>query len=329
MHSAQQSQALFCLARMLGARSYRIELPGGSAGFNPSIAADGDGFSAVIRTINAERDHEGRYVFIPPGGIRTINYLVRLDRQFRMRQCQRIEDDQVLASTPQAANGLEDARLFQWRGGWWFSASGLTYKPRTETTITLCRLEGNRVTDCTAISSPAGQQYEKNWMPRVSGDQLQFVYWISPMQIVHWRDGGGEYERIGGEVSALSGWSGSSQIIRYGWNWICVVHFAIRSEYPRKYMHAFVELDDDFRVLRVSKPFTFDGVRVEFCSGLVLTDTHIILSYGSKEQEARLLRLPLSIMERLLRGTPASNFILGVRQFLGRIFQSPVEILRY
>ncbi|MDT4929666.1 MAG: hypothetical protein QOF92_2533, partial [Pseudonocardiales bacterium] len=52
--------------------------------FNPSIAADGDGFRMIVRTAN-HRLEDGVYHFLEPGSvIRTINYVVALDASLRV-----------------------------------------------------------------------------------------------------------------------------------------------------------------------------------------------------------------------------------------------------
>jgi hypothetical protein len=282
---------------------YTLGIPGDWPGCNPSIAKDGDGFRVIVRTINYRLLENGHWSFHPHGGARTINWLLRLDRNLQTISANRIDDQNIVANDARAANGLEDGRLFYWRNDWWFSASAVRFViDSTYPTTCICRLDAaDAVTEAHFIPSSFGQVKEKNWMPVIAGGELKLIYRISPLQIVDVaNDWSTSIRSLEERRARIDGWAGSSQLVEYGGNWICVVHKRFEKMRRVYYQHAFVELSRDFRILRVSQPWFFDKPTVEFCAGLCPADGSAILSYGSMDREAHLLKIPLTIVEDLL-----------------------------
>ncbi|HEX5777377.1 MAG TPA: hypothetical protein VFY21_00920 [Xanthobacteraceae bacterium] len=282
-----------------GARHYRFQIPGEFVPCNPSLAADGDGFLALVRTVNDRIDEGGIYRVTP--GSTSINWLLRLDSSLRVQEAAAIDDEAWRGAGPGARHGFQDGRLFRWQDRWWFAAAAKSSFNPARYTFALCRLDGNRVEECRFVPSPIGMPVEKNWMPRVLDGALAFVYWMSPTQIVHCdADGHFDFQVLAEPATEFAGWSGSSQVVPYRRNWLCVVHFRHRDSQPHRYSHAFIEFDRDFRILRSSDPWVFDAPTIEFCSSLCIAGDEAILGYGVWDREARLLRVPLSAVDRLL-----------------------------
>ncbi len=218
--------------------------------------------------------------------------------------------------------GIEDCRLFRWRGGWWFSASALLQiTPFYHLQMVLCRLEEARIVECRAFASPVGSLIEKNWMPLVDGDDLKWIYRIDPMQIVTYRDAaepGYSEQAPPDPPGPLHGWSGSSPVIRYGKRWLCVVHLRIWDGQRMFYEHAFVEMNDALRITRMSAPWSFEAHTVEFCAGLCLSGHDVILSYGVMDRSARLMRIGHWQLELLLRSDRVARAGIALSQMLRR-----------
>jgi len=303
------------------AQRYTLAAPGEWPSCNPSIAKDGDGFRVIVRTLNYRLKENGKWLGHPPGGARSANWLFHLDRDLRTLGVDRVADHDVVAGDARAKNGLEDGRLFYWRGDWWLVASAVQFRNDTNySTVCICRLDGdNRIVSPHFIESPLGMEWEKNWMPVIDGDGLKLVYRISPLQIVapgdDWQP---DLRSLGEYRPGIQDWSGSSQLIEYRDGWLCVVHKRVLEKKRVYYQHAFVELSRDFKILRVSRPWYFDAPTVEFCAGLCLAGDSAILSYGHMDREARLLKLPLSIVENLLTDCWRSRLALWRAYFRGR-----------
>jgi len=238
---------------------------------------------------------------IPPASdaASTYNLLAELDQNFRIVRVDRI-DDSAVGTNRQSCNRLEDCRLFRWKNDWWFSANWALSDESQASQMALCQLQGNKVAEWHLLTSPLNFWIEKNWMSCVDGDLLRWIYWIDPMQVLTYRDGELSYERLA-RYGRLDGWAGSSPLVRYRGNWLCVVHRRKVSSRHVVYEHCFVELTDDFTIRRVSPRFSFEGEKIEFCGGLCLAGEQAILSYGVWDRQARIMRVDLSAIEGLLR----------------------------
>lgn len=266
---------------------------------NPSIAASDEGFFCLIRSVNYQLDPYGRVLTAPEGGFKSGNWLARLDDELRITQLERI-DDSAVGLDRKPWNRLEDGRLFRWKDAWWFTATWVLADDPLVCQIALCRLQGHKVVEWHLLPSPAGSLREKNWMPLVDGGDLKWIYWVDPTEVLSYRNGSLSRVRLD-RYGRLEGWAGSSPLVRYRGNWLCVVHLRRDWRHVSSFVHRLVEFDDDFRLRRMSPVFLFEGDDVEYCAGLCLTDRHAILSYGMQDREARLMRLDLAAIEGLLR----------------------------
>lgn len=79
---------------------------------------------------------------------------------------------------------------------------------------------------------------------------------------------------------------GSTNCFPYkGEKWF-VVHF-VSYEVPRRYSHSIVVFDEEFKLLRYSAPFLFEGKEIEYCLGLVVEDERVIMSYSTWDKSSK------------------------------------------
>lgn len=311
-------KSAFYLCSLAGAQRYRILLPTDRYPCNPSIARNGDHFLLTVRCVNYRLGPGGTSIAIEGGEIDTENWLVALDADLKPSDKKRI-DDRRIRPDARAARGLEDARLFHWRGDWWFIASGLSPKP-AKTTMALCRLQGSEVVEARFIPSPLNAALEKNWMPLVDGGNLTLLYRTTPTSVVHCSGDAFEFRAVSPGNEQYPEWSGSSQCVPYGDHFLCVIHKKTRLSTGWRYAHVLLEIDCGFRVRRESAPWYFDKPTIEFCAGLCLTDTRAIFSYGHMDREARMLSLPLPAIEGLLQGEPPRGFLPRAKSLVGGLW---------
>ena len=78
-----------------------------------------------------------------------------------------------------------------------------------------------------------------------------------------------------------------------------VVHFP---ENRRCYLHRFLYLDENFKITKVSKPFIFQHIGVEYCWSMTLdhTESELILPIGIEDREAYLCFVDLDTIRSLL-----------------------------
>lgn len=287
------------LSALHGAEIFPLHVPGQRRICNPTIAASDRGFCCIIRTVNYELNEKGGLA-VAPDGSKSGNWLADLDSDLRVLDVRHIDETGVSVD-PRAENDLEDCRLFRWKDAWWFSATWVFKFSPAKAQIALCRLEGIKVAEFHLFPSPSNANVEKNWMPRVSSDRLEWVYWPDPMVVLA-HDGDSRLHcRSLKRYGRLEGWSGSSQLVPYGDNWLGVVHSKQMSSKGVVYAHRFVEFTDDFTIRRVSCWFSFEGQGIEFCGGLCLTGDHAVLSYGLWDRHAHLMRVDITAVESMLR----------------------------
>lgn len=257
---------------------------------NPSIAKDGAGnLACLLRTVNYELGEEDGIWFRGDPAPNTRNYFVTLDDKARQKSADWVDDLTVRHTRVPARDGLEDARLFWFDGQWHFTCSALHHGPRVRTTMALAKLDKTLVSGLEFLHSPHGREMEKNWMPRVKGSQLAFIYSHHPAE---------SYELFParrrlwlGAYHGLHGWSGGSQVIPHNGEWIGVVHQRRKHKNRVYYVHKLVAYNDNLEPVRAGREFYFKGEQIEFCAGIVEHDGYFILSFGVKDREAWLVKL--------------------------------------
>jgi hypothetical protein len=310
------------LSSFADAQSVSIPIADGLRACNPSIAVDGGGLQAIVRTVNYELNNVGGIISMPGGFPVSANWLVDLNRELRITSVREIDDSAFCGPKGLFPGGFEDCRLFNWKGAWWFSASVVASVTPLIVKMVLCRLEAEYVAECNFVSSPNQTAMEKNWMPCIEGDSLRWIYRIDPMQIVEYRNDGPSTHDLIGQTGRLETWSGSSQCVRYRNGWLCVIHRRVRWPEGSIYEHCFVELTDNFHICRVSDAWIFEKPSVEFCAGLCVLDKYLCLSYGVLDRRAHVLRLKLSHVERMLRADILSRTLTRGSQAFGRWVRS-------
>jgi hypothetical protein len=257
---------------------------------NPSIAKDGNGkLACLLRTVNYELGEEDGIWFRGDPSPNTRNYFVTLDSNAKQKSVDWVDDLTVRHTRVPARDGLEDARLFWFDGRWYFTCSALHHGPRVRTTMALAKLDKTLVDGLEFLHSPHGREMEKNWMPRVKDSQLAFIYShhpaesyeITPTRRKLWL----------GAFPALQGWSGGSQVIPYGGEWLGVVHQRRKVKNRVHYAHRLVAYNDNIEPVRAGREFYFKGQQIEFCAGIVEHRGYFILSFGVKDREAWLVKL--------------------------------------
>src|SRR5579875_49229 len=293
-----------------GTRAVLFEVPPLSSRFNPSIAATPNGFRAVVRTADFNTDLSDPWYrsFARDGKYHFANYLVDLDPDLNVRCAAKISHGSDLAQgSAEVAKALTDwnitdCRLFRWHDQWYVSGSMLDGYPDLPTSMVLLRLDGTTFHDLVLLSDPAIKKDEKNWMPVVRGDDLLFVYSISPTVVLRYTPNGIEELIRHPGPYVLRHYRGGSQGLDLGDGYLFVIHESVLLDNrTRAYPHRFVRTDADFHVTHVSTPFFFLARYVEFCCGMALRDDDLVISFGFMDREAYVSRTTLDEILALLR----------------------------
>ena len=285
LKSAQEMMPSFT-ARQVG-----FVPPDGYHPSNPSVARLGDEIVLLQRAVNFTLTPEGKYLTPDNVPIHTRNFLLRLDAELAVRSSSEIlPPADMPAPAFREVQGFEDARLFAWRDKLWCIACVRELTPEGRCDQVLARIEESspqqcRLTDWRVLSPEGPRRHEKNWMPQVVRDWLQFIYLCDPTRVVN------ENARTLSEsrpAIAAEQFRGGTQAIVFDGGWLALVHEVSERDKLRYYQHRFVSFDSTGGLRRVSRPFYFIKKGIEFAAGLARAPkgNGLLLSFGVQDGEA-------------------------------------------
>jgi len=301
------------------ANQIKFDPPAGFQLSNPSVARWGDDIVTVLRTVNYHLTTDNHYETPEGTPATTRNFLLKLDPDLAITSSAEIQSP---ADMPKPifdlVLGFEDLRLFAWQGELWANACVRQLTPEGWCEQVLARIDMSspdapRLTDWRVLQPDGLKLHEKNWMPRIDGDTLEFIYSCDPLRIV---DSEGHTVARSAAPIAAEMFRGGSQAIAFDGGWLALTHEAREARGKRLYWHRFVWLDKSDCLRGVSKQFYFRQKGVEFAAGLAWhpDGKRLLVSYGVGDHEAWIatvdagdIRRILEDVERLPSGIPAAT----------------------
>ena len=207
--------------------------------------------------------------------------------------------------------GLEDVRLLRSQDAWWFVAPTCQRTPADQNDIMLGRIAldaeggGARVDQLMPLRLEPRQTIEKNWLPFIDAQgDLRLLYQSDPLTILSVDLATGACERTIEVTPAVSmdRYRGSAGPVRWGAGYVYTTHEVATFHDHVVYQHRFVEVDRDYRVQRISLPFTLRERGIEFNLGLCLSldGRQLLLHHSRMDEMAWISALPLETLDRLL-----------------------------
>ncbi len=296
---------------------------------NPSIYFDGDRLRCVVRTVNYKIVN-GSYVTPPEDVvrdegswkgwqiIRTRNFLLDLDADFKTTRVVEIVDKTGDARTSYPIHGFEDARLFAWKGTWWATATVCNFTEDGRREIALLQIDDDgAVVRAEPLRGPWSVHAQKNWMPFVDteNDRVKFIYATSlngdvgSTTIFDLVEADDPEARPRYSIQPPPGSTfdhgrlrGGSQAVRVDGGWLFAVHdVTFPGDSGRMYLHRFVLIDDKLELVSMTDPFYFERLGIEFCAGLARVGDKIVASYAVNDGSARLGIFDWQRVRRALR----------------------------
>jgi tetratricopeptide (TPR) repeat protein len=268
--------------------------PDGFRVLNPSVTRLGEQIVVVQRTVNYTISDDGMIYHTPNDGpIHTRNFLLRLTPELDVQSAAEIHPPIDL---PEPAYtevvGFEDMRVFARGGELWGSACFRELTPRGWCQQVLTRIEELgpttcRLTDWRVMHPEGPTAHQKNWMPQVAGERLQFLYFCDPTRVVD--DQG---RTVSEATPSIAGphFRGGSQLIEFDGGWLALIHEVHwrPAQKRRFYLHRFVWFDRANALRRVSRPFFFHAKGIEFSAGLAWhpDGTRLLVSYSIADAES-------------------------------------------
>jgi FkbM family methyltransferase len=211
------------------------------------------------------------------------------------------------------AMGFEDLRPFIWRDRLWCCAGIRELSADASYEFVLAGIDERtpgtcRLTDWRVLRPDNRKRDEKNWMPRVSGETLQFIYACDPTRVVD------EEARTVVEVTptiAAEQFRGGSQAIEFEGGWLALVHETLGGPVHKDkiYHHRFVWFDAADALRRLSRPFFIRKKGLEFVAGLAWhpDGNRLIVSYGAGDSESWIATIEAADVRRILEEADASG----------------------
>ena len=235
---------------------------------------------------------------------------MRLDRSLELIDEHPIHSD-LTAVRESVVQGLEDCRLFQTTHGPGFTCTTLEYHPLAPWRMSLFDLSRDgRATRHRPLRGYHDDETQKNWLPFGQASELFMVYGYEPFTILRVDQDTGECESIAEapqhrNFDLFRGSAGPVDLpASAGGGKLLIVH-EVSFHNLRYYLHRFLRVDDDWRIVEASPPFFFRRRTIEFCSGACLShDADLLITFGVQDREAWLCRVSLEEVAKQLRPLP-------------------------
>lgn len=294
------------LSDLVACGQQRIEIEPAHPGwtlFNPTCLRIHDRVDVIVRSSNY-RIVDGRYITPPEDGnvIRTENLLVWYGAAGEQHGPIKIAPDYQASGFP--VHGLEDCRLNYVQGRTCVSATIRDHAGTNGDAMIGCgRLFASSIDEISVPPPPRTGRHEKNWAPILGRNEwLYSCHEGGSVITASLGDDGWVLTPRGTSPAISRGFRGGSQLIPVVGGWLCVVHEVADDDGRRIYEHRFVWFDDELTLTHVSQPFAFREQRaIEFCAGLCSDGTEVIATFGVRDSEAWMARVPLRDLDALRR----------------------------
>ncbi len=287
---------------------------------NPSIHKTDKGYKLICRTVNYTQTGAKIFNTVEPSGIfRTRNFLASYDKDFKLlSQHEIIEDllrERVNCWISANIQGLDDCRIFEYQNSSWFFCTTNDTNSCENFQVSLCKLANEKsgeivhVEKLVPLKGPDPYRCEKNWLPFLKEGLLHAIYSYDPFIIYKPNIETGDCETILKYQPShdFSRFRGSAAPIKFDEGYLMLVHEVVQMpDYERRYLHRFLYLDENFRVKKTSKPFTFMHIGIEFCCSMILdhSGTQLIIPIGIEDREAYLCVVDLETVRSTLISLP-------------------------
>lgn len=311
-------------AELFGAKTTAIDFVAEApyVASTPSICHTTKGWRAVVRTVNY-RIVNGQYLY--PNGdnaIRTRNYMLELEEregQFKTTRTIEMADVSDRPRTDYIIHGYEDCRLFEHGGRLYATATvcDLTEDGKREIVLMHLREGDYAIEKVVPLRGAWSHAPQKNWMPLLSSRFTTYSScWdpingpsidpidprsVDPMKII--------YAAVPGQPATIftidpnvgvigdppvqlghGRLRGGSQAIPFEYGFLCLVHDVAFTGGSRMYLHRFVRIGTDHKIVAMTDPFYFEKLGVEFAAGLdyFAKCNKFVASYSVADASARL-----------------------------------------
>jgi hypothetical protein len=209
-----------------------------------------------------------------------------------------MEDGSVLLPRNPHAHirGLEDIRVYtDSKGTVRFMATQREYTDKNRIVGGIYDMRLGRYRDCAVLEPPTPTDCEKNWLP-IEGTE-DILYQWHPLQVGQLKDNKLVIAKTQDTPWFFRHLRGSAIPFRVDKELWVLTHFVEYSS-PRKYFHCMSILDaETYKPLRISLPFAFRKVGVEYCIGMRPLDGSIEFIFSSWDDNPCITEISLGNFE--------------------------------
>lgn len=271
----------------------QLSAPEGYKTGNVSIARHGQGFVALIRSVNYDLLESGFFDRHGDSSFRQRTLLLHLDKRLQVVSSAEVFQPEDLPPPRHTDSlGFEDPRPFVWRDNLWCVSCVRQLNEEGRAEMVLSRIDCTSqdkfvLTDWRVLEASMPVQWEKNWMPQVIDDELRFIYSVDPTRVLSEL---GEVLFQEPSMVAAENFRGGSQAIAFDGGWLMLIHEWELVGRRRNYLHRFIWLDKSYRLARLSRRFFFQRIASEFASGLAwhMVDGYLVISFGIDDRDPTL-----------------------------------------
>lgn len=273
-----------------------------SASFTTS-PSDSNVMEGVLRMVNYHIDQKGHYHYPPNMDyIHTENDWVtiqdgKITSQTRIKIAKDCKTD--FSRVYYQIQGLEDARHFIFKDEIYMSCTSFEYGRDAKASMVLCHLnKDTKEVDRIVSLKYEEHKIQKNWVPFLYQDKFCFVYSYEPFILLEVNPETGECSEIMRKSNTkydLSELRGSAPPI---WlpdhkQYLIMTHEVVFCE-TRKYIERFTLWDEDFNLLKISEPFYFNHLFIEFSLSVMYNPENQILTipFSHMDNSTHIATLP-------------------------------------
>lgn len=238
--------------------------------------------------------------------VNSVNYLAYIDNDKVQKEFKNIN---IKSNLSFKYSGLEDAILTYWNNSIYLCGTrcdidknkGLFCIYKLDEHFNIC--EETIVKDESVVGA-----LEKHWSP-IEDMPFTFVRWCNPTEIIQVEEKTGKVINVTSkEKSQLikSRLRGNCQTVKYKDGYLSIVHntkyyMNKNSVLVPSYKHYFIQYDNNFNIINISKPFSFETNDIEFCCGLQIKDNIVYISYSVYDSIPILIQFNESVLEDIFK----------------------------
>lgn len=200
------------------------------------------------------------------------------------------------------SSGCEDFRIIKWNGKNYALYSKIM-QPFAVYDEHFCEIDEN-LNIKNDITFKTKNKIEKNWQP-IEDMPFTCVYSYKPFTLINLSNKQFIFKQNNFDLN----YRGSTQVINYKDKKICIVHLRNETENYHYYTHYFVVFDKNMNLLKITKPFSFTGAEIEFCTYMKNNNNTVEILMSVNDQLSFKFNLTEDILDSIIDEKLDNNVI--------------------